>query len=74
MVQSVAVVQRAMRGRDPAEEMEEMGFGALYLVGSFPVSMSGQHTPSPPPRPHMRRWTLHKGWFKALRCQSGSVV
>lgn len=41
ILQSVAVVQRAIRKRDPAEEMEEMGFGALTLVSSFPVSMSG---------------------------------
>lgn len=41
-VQSVAVVQRAMRKREPAEELEEMGFGPLVLVGSFPVSMSGR--------------------------------
>lgn len=40
-LQSVAVVQRAIRKRDPAEEMEEMGFGSLTLVSSFPVSMSG---------------------------------
>lgn len=38
-VQSVAVVQRAMR--NPVMEMEEFGFGTLALEASFPVSMSG---------------------------------
>lgn len=42
-VQSVAVVQRAIRKKDPANELEEMGFGPVVLVGSFPVSMSGMH-------------------------------
>ncbi len=41
LVQAVAVVQRAMRQADPAEVMEELGFGQVYLVASFPVSMSG---------------------------------
>ena len=40
-VQGVAVVQRAMRGREPAHVMAELGFGPLQLVGSFAVSMSG---------------------------------
>ena len=40
-MQSVAVVQRAIRKQDPALELEEMGFGKLVLVGSFAVSMSG---------------------------------
>eukprot|EP00890_Picochlorum_soloecismus_P002356 jgi/Picsp_1/3120/NSC_05961-R1_protein len=39
---SLAVVQRSMRKEDPAEEMDALyGFGALVLVGTFPVSMSG---------------------------------
>ncbi len=41
VVQAVAVVQRAMRQTPPAEVMEELGFGLLHLVASFPVSMSG---------------------------------
>jgi len=40
-LRGVAVVQRAMRGREPAAVMAELGFGALELVGSFAVSMSG---------------------------------
>ena len=44
-MQSVAVVQRAIRKRDPSEEMEDMGFGELTLVSSFPVSMSGAFFP-----------------------------
>ena len=41
MVQAVAVVQRAMRRAEPAEVMEDLGFGPLHLLASFPVSMSG---------------------------------
>jgi len=41
VVQAVAVVQRAMRQTPPAEVMEDLGFGLLHLVASFPVSMSG---------------------------------
>ncbi|KAL0021733.1 hypothetical protein WJX79_010366 [Trebouxia sp. C0005] len=40
-LKAVAVVQRAMRQAQPAEVMEELGFGLLHLVASFPVSMSG---------------------------------
>ena len=40
-VQAVAVVQRAMRARAPADVMAELGFGPLALVGTFAVSMSG---------------------------------
>ncbi|KAK9826092.1 hypothetical protein WJX81_001533 [Elliptochloris bilobata] len=40
-VQAVAVVQRAMRSREPADVMAELGFGPLEIVGSFAVSMSG---------------------------------
>ena len=40
-VAGVAVVQRAMRGRDPADKMEALGFGALTLTHSFAVSMGG---------------------------------
>ncbi len=41
-LRSVAVVQRAMRGKqEPADVMEELGFGSLVLVDSFSVSMSG---------------------------------
>lgn len=36
-----------MRGRDPAEEMLEMGFGCVKLVDSFAVSMSGNRPYSP---------------------------
>ena len=35
------MVQRAMRQAQPAEVMEDLGFGLLHLVASFPVSMSG---------------------------------
>lgn len=41
VVQAVAVVQRAMRRAEPAEVMEDLGFGPLHLIASFPVSMSG---------------------------------
>lgn len=37
----MAVVQRAMRGREPAAVMAELCFGPLELVGSFAVNMSG---------------------------------
>lgn len=40
-LRGVAVVQRAMRGCTPAEFMEDLGFGALQLLDSFPVTMSG---------------------------------
>jgi len=41
-LKSLAIVQRSMRKEDPAEEMDALyGFGALVLVGTFPVSMSG---------------------------------
>lgn len=35
------MVQRAMRGQEPAAVMREMGFGPLILINSFSVSMSG---------------------------------
>ena len=41
-LRAVAVVQRAMRARDPAAVMAEYGFGQLALVSTFPVSMSGE--------------------------------
>ncbi|PNW79759.1 hypothetical protein CHLRE_08g365550v5 [Chlamydomonas reinhardtii] len=40
-LRAVAVVQRAMRGQEPAAVMREMGFGPLILINSFSVSMSG---------------------------------
>ncbi len=39
--QAVTIVQRSFRARDPAEEMEDMGFGQLKLVATIPVYMSG---------------------------------
>ncbi|KAK9822757.1 hypothetical protein WJX74_005268 [Apatococcus lobatus] len=41
-VQGVAVCQRAMRGGHPEAVMQEMGFGSLKLVETFPVSMAGR--------------------------------
>lgn len=40
-VQAVAVVQRSMRGEDPAGMMADLGFGPLLLIANFPVKMSG---------------------------------
>ncbi|KAG2445539.1 hypothetical protein HXX76_000154 [Chlamydomonas incerta] len=40
-LRAVAVVQRAMRGQEPAAVMRELGFGPLILINSFSVSMSG---------------------------------
>ncbi len=40
--QGVAVVQRAIRGEEPAEAMRGMGFGDLTLVDTFAVTMSGE--------------------------------
>lgn len=39
--QAVAVVQRSMRGEDPARMMADLGFGPLLLITNFPVKMSG---------------------------------
>lgn len=41
-LQAIAVVQRAIRGREPAGLMRELGFGPLALVSNFAVSMSGE--------------------------------
>ncbi|GAX83438.1 hypothetical protein CEUSTIGMA_g10863.t1 [Chlamydomonas eustigma] len=38
---AITIVQRSFRNRDPAEEMEELGFGSVELVKSLPVFMSG---------------------------------
>ena len=35
------MVQRAIRGEQPAEVMAELGFGELLLTATFPVTMSG---------------------------------
>lgn len=40
-LRGLAVVQRAMRGDTPEEFMRDLGFGALRLVDTFPVTMSG---------------------------------
>ncbi|GAX78395.1 hypothetical protein CEUSTIGMA_g5837.t1 [Chlamydomonas eustigma] len=40
-LRAVAVVQRAIRGQEPAALMEELGFGPLLLITSFSVNMSG---------------------------------
>ena len=39
--QAVAVVQRSMRGEDPAQLMHSLGFGPLLLISNFVVKMSG---------------------------------
>lgn len=41
-LRAVAVVQRAMRGRDPAEVMADLEFGPVLLIASFAVTMSGK--------------------------------
>lgn len=41
-LQSVAVVQRAVRSVPPAGMMAELGFGPLRLSATFPVAMSGE--------------------------------
>ncbi|KAG1665493.1 hypothetical protein FOA52_009754 [Chlamydomonas sp. UWO 241] len=40
-LRGIAVVQRAMRGNEPAALMRELGFGPLMLISNFAVSMSG---------------------------------
>jgi len=40
-LKAVAVVQRAIRGEDPARMMGDLGFGPLLLIANFPVKMSG---------------------------------
>lgn len=40
-LKGVAVVQRSVRGEDPAHMMLEHGFGPLLLIANFPVKMSG---------------------------------
>ncbi|KAG2501386.1 hypothetical protein HYH03_001174 [Edaphochlamys debaryana] len=40
-LKAVAVVQRAVRGEEPAAMMREWGFGPVMLISAFPVSMSG---------------------------------
>ncbi|GFR49150.1 hypothetical protein Agub_g11168 [Astrephomene gubernaculifera] len=40
-LRAVAVVQRAMRGQEPAAVMRDLGFGPVLLIASFPVKMSG---------------------------------
>ena len=67
LLQSVAVVQRAMRACDPADEMEEMGFGRLLLVSSFSVSMSGQAQIS-----RVQAHILHNLQAQSLRHQAQS--
>lgn len=42
VVQAIAIVQRTIRAQDPMVVMEELGFGSLKLVMSFPVHMSGK--------------------------------
>ena len=39
--QAVAVVQRAIRGEEPAAMMYGLGFGRLLLIANFTVKMSG---------------------------------
>ncbi|GIL79211.1 hypothetical protein Vretifemale_8592 [Volvox reticuliferus] len=40
-LRAVAVVQRAIRGHEPAAMMRDLGFGPVLLIASFPVKMSG---------------------------------
>jgi hypothetical protein len=40
-LQAIAVVQRAIRGREPAGMMRELAFGPLVQMSNFAVSMSG---------------------------------
>lgn len=40
-LRTVTVVQRAIRGKEPAAVMAELGFGLLLLITSFAVNMSG---------------------------------
>ncbi|GIL61222.1 hypothetical protein Vafri_15627 [Volvox africanus] len=40
-LRAVAVVQRAIRGQEPAAMMRDLGFGPVLLIASFPVKMSG---------------------------------
>ena len=40
-LRGVVVVQRAMRGDEPAAVMADLGFGPLLLLTSFAVTMSG---------------------------------
>ncbi|KAF5841966.1 hypothetical protein DUNSADRAFT_10137 [Dunaliella salina] len=40
-LKAVAVVQRSMRGEDPAQLMQSLGFGPLLLISNFVVKMSG---------------------------------
>jgi hypothetical protein len=42
MSQAVTVVQRAVRGEDPAGMMLKLGFGPLILITNFTVKMSGE--------------------------------
>ena len=38
---AIAIVQRAMRNKDPANYLAELGFIDVNVVESFPVKMSG---------------------------------
>ncbi|KAJ9533986.1 hypothetical protein QJQ45_027054 [Haematococcus lacustris] len=41
-LRTIAIVQRSMRNKDPAAEMEELGFGQVHCVTeSLPVHMAG---------------------------------
>lgn len=60
-MQAVAVVQRSMRAKEPALEMEALGFGKLLLITSFPVKMSGARRAV-----HARRQARRAGWGGAL--------
>lgn len=41
-LRGICVVQRSVRGQDPAAMMLQLGFGPLQLVTSFAVTMSGE--------------------------------
>lgn len=38
---AIAIVQRSFRGRDPAHEMSELGFGDVTMVANVAVKMAG---------------------------------
>eukprot|EP00983_Pelagomonas_calceolata_P035607 1114757-Pelagomonas_calceolata.AAC.5 len=58
--QAVAVVQRSMRGEDPAQLMQSLGFGPLLLISNFVVKMSGV--------------APHQGVNSLLRCEMWLLV
>ncbi len=56
--QAVAVVQRAIRGEEPAAMMHDYGFGPVLLIAHFPVKMSGA-VPGATVSAHLAALVLH---------------